>query len=190
MSQEALGAALLFGFLGFTVWFNRPAIALDGLQPVKTRSAFHLVGTGTQYDGTVEARDPAGAVVGRYVLLDDQLYEASPDNTVRLTLTRHYDLIRGVFDVGTWGGYYSGGTAEGTDHLQAGFRYSPIRLLYDTVALDGVVSPDAVGAGLSIYPPTRLVGPAWRHLGVGAWYAAPFDGGDAGWAVGLSFSVR
>jgi hypothetical protein len=190
MSNEAIAGALLLGFIGFTVWFNRPALPVNGLRPVETHSAFHVVGTGTQYDGTVEASDPGGAVVGRFALLDGQLYEASEDNAVHLRLTRHYDLVRGVFDVGTWAGYYGGGTAEHTDNFQAGFRYSPLRVLYDTVALDAVVSADAAGAGVSLFPPTRLVGPAWRHLGVGAWYAAPFDRGGPGWAFGVSFSVR
>lgn len=190
MSNEAIAGVLLLGFLGFTVWFNKPAMPIDGMRPVETHSDFHLVGNGTQLDGTVEARDPAGAVVGRYALLDGQLYEASPDNSIHLSLTRHYDFVRGVFDVGTWAGYYGGGTDEHTSSFQAGFRYSPLRLLYDTVSLDAVISADAAGAGFSIYPPTRLVGPAWRHIGIGAWYAAPFDRGDPGWAVGVSFSVR
>lgn len=197
MNPEVIGGTVLIGFIAITLWFNTPASNMDGKQPVVTRSAFHLVRTAGESDGVLDLRDRGGVVLGSYVLRDRQLYETpeqAESGVITAALIRDYYLIDPGFDLGVWGGWSQAGSDSDDDddisRFQAGFRFSPARLLYGTVAPDLVASADVGGAGLTFYPPTHLVGQHWRHLGVGAWYVAPFDGSDPGWAFGISFSTR
>ena len=190
-SAEVTVGAVLAAILGITVLYAQPPSSVDGKSPVTTSSSFHLWRSEGEADGTISVRDGSGVVLGRYVLRDDGVFE-SPEQAaggpLHVSLTRDYYLGDPGFDLGAWTGYYRGG--RNGDALQAGLRVSPARFLYGTLAPDLIVSADVIGAGVTVFPPTQLVGSHWRHLGIGAWYVAPFDGGAPGWAVGASFSIR
>jgi hypothetical protein len=110
---------------------------------------------------------------------------------VRPTLKRSYYFADPGLDIGTWAGYWSRPSRDPeTDRSwQAGIRISPVRLCYDVLSPDAVLSSDAIGLGVSTYLPSSF-GPVWDQFGLGIWYMAPFHGGGSGWAAGLSFSSR
>lgn len=191
--SEAIAGAGLAAILVIVIVKSQPPSTVDGKQPVTTNSAFHLWRSEGEADGTVSIRDASGAVVGGYVLRDNELFERpeqAEHGPLRVSLVRDFYFGDPGVDVGAFESYYRGGTAD-TSAFQAGIRVSPARFVYGTVAPDLVVTPDAFGAGVSVYPPEQLVGRHWNHLGIGAWYLAPFDrAGSPGWAVGAAFSIR
>lgn len=191
MNAQAFVGLVLLGLLALTVWFHSPAPSLpDGSKPVPTTAEFHWKADDNDIDGTFVVKDTVGAELGRWYLYDDQLYVAPGANPrATATLVRDYALIKPVFDLGTWAGYFNRSGEEGPNRFQIGLRFSPMRIAFGTLALDTVVSRDVAGAGVSLYPPTRL-GRWWRHWGLGAWYTAPFNGTAPGFAAGLSFSTR
>ncbi len=191
MSGEYGAIFILVGIIGLTVFFSAPAGSIAGKDAVDTTSAFHLVRREYQTDGVLVVHGRDGALLGEFGLVDNQLYETpaqARDGQIVATLRRDYYLLDPSFDLGTWAGYCTQEfDGERTD---IGLRYSPIRLLYGTVAPDIIAGEESVGFGFSVFPPARLVGNRWRHLGIGAWYAAPYDGGDPGLVFGLSFSTH
>lgn len=201
MTEYIFGLALLV-FILVTVWFNHPAPSVNGLHPVEEKGAhFHGIRSKGDGDGTYDAtaHAPDGSIIsGRFIADDDRLFITKPADDsahVSLTFTPDYYLFDATrFDLGAWSGYFNrsdGGASASNraDRFQAGLRYSPARLLYGTVAPDLVLSSDLVGGGISFYPPRKLAGRYFEHVGVGAWYCAPFDGSNPGWSFGFSFSA-
>lgn len=192
MSGEIIVGSLVVGFLAVTFYFNRPAGSIAGNTPVETKSEFHLVRHAAETDGRLVISDHDGVVRGEYGIVDNQLYqtpEQAESGALHARLIRDFYLVDPKLDLGTWGAYLPHNDPA-VDTLQVGLRVSPFRLLYGSVAVDAVISQDTGGAGLSLYPPTKLFGPAWHHVGLGAWYVAPFDGSGPRWSYGLSFSIR
>ncbi len=89
--------------------------------------------------------------------------------------------------VGAFGGISN---IEGQRAAQLGARFSPCRLAFGVLSPDLVATNDAVGLGISLYPPSRAVGSTWAHFGLGAWYMAPWDGGRPGTVFGVSTSFN
>lgn len=189
---EAFAGVALAVIIGASVYCNRPPSSVEGKQSVPTTSVFHLWRSEGEADGTLSVRDPSGAVVGNYVLRDNGLFEPpeqAEHGPLHVSLARDFYLGDPGVDVGAFESYYRGGGSN-TSTFQAGVRVSPARFLYGTISPDLALTPDAIGAGISVYPPPQLVGAHWHHLGIGAWYLAPFDRGSPGWAVGAAFSIR
>lgn len=97
------------------------------------------------------------------------------------------------YDLGAWVGFRvkttSGDNPKGDVGLDAGLRFSPVRLGYGIVSPDLLVSPRQAGVGVSFYPPAATVAPALQHFGVGVGYLADYRGG-AGWSPYFSLSTR
>jgi hypothetical protein len=195
--NEYLWGIILVVFVGVTFWFNHPAPSTNGLQPVTEESAhFHLLRHQGDGDGLVTVTAPTSDIgrTARYVLDDGRLYQADdePDggkDAITASVRPDYYLIDSTkLDLGAWSAYRTGSHTDG--RFQVGVRYSPVRLFYGTIAPDLVASEDVIGAGLSVYPPERLVGRYFDHIGLGGWYGAPFDGGNPSWMFGLTFSTH
>jgi hypothetical protein len=124
---------------------------------------------------------------------DGVLYDED-GSAICATTTDDYYGGKGHYDLGAFTGFRP--ASRGYDKLDpftAGLRFSPLRLGYDCVAPDLVVTNEWAGAGVSFFAPERFVGSDWKHLGLGAWYGYPFRGqpdGPGGWTVGASFSIR
>lgn len=180
--------------LTLAMFRSTPASLPSGATPVETRYGFDWIRTGDEIDGMVEVLDGSGASLGTYYLDAGQLYQdPGRKQPTRLQLIRTRYLLDPRLDLGAWAGLASHATSspERDERLQAGIRLSPLRLGYGIVALDLIASPRIGGAGFSVYPPTEYFGQSWRHLGLGAWYGAPFRGaGEPGWVFGLGFSTR
>ena len=192
MKHLPLLILIALGVLTFFMISTPPASLPSGAEPVKTGYDLDWIRMGQELDGTLVVRDHAGAELGRYFLLDGLVYQdPGARQGVELELTRSRYLLDPATDLGVWAGYSLGPVNEqDPERFQAGIRYSPIRLGYGVVALDAVASHDLGGLGISVFPPTEYFGPKWRRLGLGAWYCAPWNGGDSGLVVGLSFSSR
>lgn len=110
-----------------------------------------------------------------------------------VSFTPDYYLFERVFDLGCFAAYKPSGRDSGEyddESFQAGLRYSPIRLLYGTIAPDALITEDAAGVGISFYPPARYVGPRWHHLGIEIGWMASLSGHSPdGWVAGLSFTT-
>lgn len=190
MNNTSLVGFLLLALVVATVWMHgNPEALPDGSTPVATSTKLHFLSAEGDVDGVFTIKDADGTVRDRYYLLDGQLYEPPGEsNRDRGSLVEHLDFITARWDLGTWAAYFKAADGD-TSRFQPGLRWSPVRVGFNLVALDAVVSSEVAGLGASLYPPRRL-GRWWAHWGLGAWYVAPFDGGGPGLCVGLSFSTR
>ena len=171
-----------------------PAPKITNAVPATPKAArFHFWRGEGDTDRTLDVTLPSdGNGTGRLLEHSGNIY-VDRDSNIRVGVTR--DVYFGVSrtDIGSFAGYRPAfrGTEQSTASL--GFRYSPVRLFYDTVAPDIAISPNWAGIGVSAYAPEYLVGETWKHVGVGAWYGYPYGGlldGPPGWTVGLSLSIR
>lgn len=192
----ALGGALTALALYFVFQKGAPSVANKVLIP-ETTPRFHLFRSEDQGHGSLTATDrETGATLGEYVTDRAGRVHETPEQAasgrIKLTRTADYFALDPSLDLGAWAGYWNHGTASDSRSApwQAGIRISPVRLAFDVVAPDAVLSADGLGAGLSIYPPASW-STRWCHIGVGAWYLVPFHRDDTpGWAIGLAFSTR
>ncbi len=110
------------------------------------------------------------------------------------SFTPDYYLVDPTLDLGAFAAYRPSGrhtTSGPTEAFETGIRYSPVRLLYGTVAPDALLTRDAAGVGLSFYPPEQYVGPKWHHLGLEVGWVASLSGRSSdGWLAGFSFTIN
>jgi hypothetical protein len=200
--SEVLALTLIAIAVAITLWFRHaPAPTIIGDHaPDSSSTAFHGVRPSGAADGTLVVTDDQGRVVAgvhashNRMSLDQAGTGSGPgyldaDGTAHhftTTFERDVYLCDWSLDLGTLAAY---STAD-TPHFETGVRWGVVRLLYGTTALDAVVLRDAAGAGVSIYPPAEYCGDDWAHIGLGAWYLAPYRGGHPGFAYGLSFSTH
>lgn len=184
-------ALLLFAFVAFTLYQGRVANPLpDGSKPIATKTKLHVYPTTPRVDGEIIASDPAGAELGRWYLDAGRVYvPVDTKPRINLSLVRHQYLYDPGLDLGTFAGYATSHSAD-LPGFQVGVRVSPARLAWGAVSPDVVITSSGFGAGLSAYPPGAYFGRWWDHIGVGAWYIEPFDGGSPSLVVGLAFSTR
>jgi len=190
---ESTWAILAVALLGLVFWFSKtPPPTVNGDTAVPTKTVFHLWGTGDNADGTYRVLDPVGHPVVAFHVRDNRVSELPLDpgaeHPYRTTYERDLYAAKSGLDLGAWTGI--GDLGPNNHSWQTGIRYSPVRALFGTFSPDLALSRDAIGAGLSLYPPPDYVGHAWAHIGIGAWYMAPFDGSPPGTVYGLSFSTR
>jgi hypothetical protein len=199
---EALALALIAVAVAITLWFTHaPAPSVHGdAKPDTSTTAFHVVRPAGAADGTVTVTDDQGrTVVGMHVRHNRVSFDkdgtgSGPGYTDADGTAHHFTTAfeRDVYlsewdlDLGTLAAY---STAD-APHFQTGVRWGVCRLLYGTTALDAVALRDVAGAGISLYPPAEYCGDIWAHIGLGAWYVAPYRGGHPGFAYGLSFSTH
>ena len=185
--MEKWAAVLLIAIIGFTFSLNKPPPTYGDKQAVKTDTTFHLLRHEYDADSEMVVRSRAGDELGSFVLQRNTLYESreqAESGKIDATVLRHYYLAEPGFDFGVWAG------PARDPALDVGIRVSPLRLVYGSIALDGVFSSQCVGAGLSIYPPPDLFGGFWRHLGLGAYYVADTGSGDTRPVFSVSFSTK
>jgi hypothetical protein len=192
--------ALVVAAVVASLAFNSPQSAIAGQERVpETLPSLHFFRKDTSGHGTITFTDrTTGLPVAEYGLDRHgrlhQTDEQAAAGALRASVTRAYYAVDPALDLGAWGGYWSRPSASSEDRSrsrawQAGLRISPVRLCYDVLAPDAVISADGIGVGVSAYPPGEW-GSLWTSFGLGLWYVAPFDGSGAGWAAGLSFSSR
>lgn len=211
MNAETIGFVVVGGVLLTTLLFSHPASSTNGLDRVKQNfSRFHSIRGDTDGDGTLEIKSTFDGRTGTLVLDRSQLYEPSTIKPVAPTqlsgvelddwnkahepwyttsFTPDYYLIERTFDLGCFAAYRPRGRGH-DQSFEVGLRYSPVRLLYGTVAPDALITEDAAGLGLSIYPPAAYVGPRWHHVGIELGWVASFAGSSPdGWVAGISFTT-
>ena len=185
------------GVVGFLVWVvlssvSGPPSSIEGKVPVEYKPTKLNLDWKKPTDGagTLEVRSRGtDALLGSYVMDDDGVLHEDPEQqrSGQLSVTYQPDSHAGKWnlDVGGWAGY-----SLGTREPEVGLRLSPARVLFGTVAPDLAVSNDSIGIGLSIFTPERSLPSPWRHIGIGGWYAAPFDRDQpAGFVFGISTSI-
>ena len=193
ISEKVIGGAILVA-VAATLWFNMtPAATLNGKDIIPPKTQFHMLRTGDQVDGTVKVTHvPSGDsfttdVSSGQFYQDPEQGESGKWNT---KILRDRYMIDPGLDIGTFAGAYMGGSTEGHDAMAVGIRYSPVRLLYGTLAPDLLATSDAAGVGLSLFPPPDYFGHAWNHVGIGFGRLWDYDGGQSDNIGYLSFSTR
>lgn len=196
MSNHAIGIAVAVGIITLATMAGRPAPTITGASPAQHDvPRFHWYQSENDVDRTVTVTLPptgTGAAL-RVELLEKDGRFYTRDGQPVAHVTDDLYLISPGLDLGTFFGARPSASQTPGDVFTVGLRVSPARLLYGTTAPDLVLSKDWAGAGLSFYAPERLVGPTWRHVGIGAWYGYPLGGlamGGPGWTVGISLSIR
>lgn len=201
-AAEALVLAILAVIVAITLWFHHAPVptTIGDHKPDSSSTAYHGVRPAGAADGTLAIRDDQGRIVAGVHAVHNRM-SLDPDGTgtgpgytdadgtahhFTTAFQRDVYFIDWGLDLGTVAAY---STAD-TPHFQTGVRWGIGRYLYGTTALDAVVLRDAAGAGISIYPPAEYCGDEWAHIGLGAWYVAPYRGGHPGFAYGLSFSTH
>lgn len=217
MNKELLGVTIIGVILLFTFLNTRKPSNIGDLNPIdQNLPRFHAVRGVSDGDGTIKLQSVLDGQFGTLVLRDGELFSKekpakpttgstteSTENdgdkritreTLFATFTPDYYLIEPLdfsrLDLGTWIGYK--GSEEG---YKGGIRFSPVRLLYGAIAADLVASKDSYGGGISFFPPPKVAGRIWSHIGIGAWYTFPYPSSDndsigSGWNFGVAFSTR
>lgn len=202
---EVLAFTILAIAVAITLWFSHaPAPTIHGdVKPDSSSTAYHEVRPAGAADGTLTIRDDQGRLVAgvhaahNRMSLDSDGTGSGPgyvdaDGTVHrytTALQRDVYLVDWGLDLGTVAAY---STAD-APHFQTGVRWGAVRFLGGTIGVDVAAFRDVAGLGVSAYPPAEYLNDGWlnwAHLGVGAWYVAPYRGGHPGLAYGLSFSTR
>ena len=205
---EALALVVIAAIVAITLWFSHaPAPTTHGdHKPDTSATSYHDVRPVDAVDGTLTVIDDQGRVIAGVHAAHNRMsidpagtgsgpgYIDADGTTHRYTthFQRDVYLVDWGLDLGTVAAY---STAD-APHFQTGVRWGVVRFLGGLVGLDAVVLRDAAGAGASIYPPAEYLDSGsstwltWAHVGVGAWYVAPYRGGRPGLAYGLSFSTR
>jgi hypothetical protein len=70
-------------------------------------------------------------------------------------------------DFGMYAGFLTSKSGNQTRTWDVGIKYSPVRFLFNSVALDMLASDQSLGIGLSFYPAPERYGYFWKHVGVG-----------------------
>ncbi|MFA6132551.1 MAG: hypothetical protein WC869_00890 [Phycisphaerae bacterium] len=194
MDRSVIGFFVIVGAVFLIAMHSRPAPKIDKATAAEREvPRYHLWRGDKDADRTLDLEDSSGRHVAR-VLERDGLFYDEAGSPLRTKVTDDLNFVKTQYDIGTFAGFRP--ASRGYDRLDpftAGLRFSPIRLGYDVVAPDLVITNDWAGAGASFFLPERIVGPDWKHLGLGLWYGYPFRGqADApgGWTAGLSFSLR
>lgn len=93
----------------------------------------------------------------------------------KIDITRKEYIFDPGWDFGAYAGYL-GGTKEGTriKDFDVGLRVSPLRI-WNTFAVDGLVSNQAAGLGISCYPAPARYGEFWDHVGFGYGRVISYD---------------
>ncbi len=196
----SLGALVLF--LGATWWFGThggDSPDITGTVAVPTKVELHLVKRSTDADATtVITRLSDGEQLHLYrkhfggIRADPKDIDKMDANGKRVwavTDTSHYGLLDPGFDLGTFAGYTHWHQRHRLSEFQVGIRVSPLRLLYGTLAIDGLITGQGAGFGFSAYLPPSLVGEDFAHLGVGVGRLYAFQHGQVGNTAYLSFSA-
>lgn len=184
--SEQIGAGVLVIVIGATLWLSRtPAVTVDGKVVIKPKSVAGFVRQDQAIDGTLAVTHilTGDTFVADAFLNNFYWTPKERDSGVwKVKYTRYRYLVDPGFDIGTYAGYRDG--------LDVGIRFSPVRFLYGTVALDALVGEDAAGVGASLYPMPEYFGPLWHHVGIGYGYAVDYKTADAGNLYYLSLSTR
>lgn len=196
MWNRVVGIAVVVLLLWMVTTHSRPAPTVRNATPADYAPAkFHWSRRPGDVDRTIETTVVDGngnAHTGRLLEYRGSLFTERGGST-RVRGTNHYYLIDPGIDIGAVAGYRPEFSGTEGDTFSVGLRASPVRLFYGTLSPDVVIAKDWVGAGVSAYAPSRLVGPDWKHLGAGIWYGYPTRGSDygsGGWCAGLSFTIR
>jgi hypothetical protein len=107
-----------------------------------------------------------------------------------LNQTRKEFIFEPGWDFGAYAGYLGGGK-EGTDikDFDVGLRVSPLRI-WNTFALDGLISNQAAGVGVSVYPAPERYGEIWSNLGLGYGRVITYDDDSQRNLFYFSFSTK
>ncbi len=194
MDRTVTGFLLVAGVILVAILHGRPAPKIDKAEAADDAfPRLHVWRGKTDADRTMDFKDAHGRTVGRVLERDGVFYDPE-GSRLSTVVTDDLYFAKPQYDIGAFAGFRP--ASRGYDKLDpftSGLRFSPIRLCYDVIAPDLVLTNEWAGAGASFYFPERLVGSDWKHLGLGVWYGYPFRGdtnGPGGWTIGLAFSIR
>jgi hypothetical protein len=194
VDRSVTGFLVLVGVIIVIATHSRPAPKIDKAEAADDAfPRLHFWRGKSDADRTLDFKDAHGRTVARVLERDGVFYDPEGSRFSTVSTDDLY-FAKPQYDIGAFSGFRP--ASRGIDELDpftAGLRFSPIRLCYDVVAPDVVITNDWAGAGASVYLPERFVGSDWKHLGLGAWYGWPYRGredGPGGWTVGLAFSIR
>jgi hypothetical protein len=180
--------------IGTTILFNRPAPSLAGAAPVPTTTSFHTMPAKEKADGTLTVETDAGRA-DAYVA-NGRVYQTAEQRDkstlagFKLTYNRDRNLWEPTVDAGCFAGYWNLDATD-THKFQPGVRFSPMRVLYGTLAPDALVTSQGIGYGVSFYLPSEYFGyQFWDHIGLQVGRLHAFDGSGSAGMFGLAFSVH
>ncbi len=201
MSPVGLPQLIGCGVLAVIAWtlFSahlQPPPTIEGKQPIHyAPSTIEFIRKAKDGSGRLDIVDEKRTVLRSYVVDRGGVLNEDPNQAasggLRLVFTPNLPVI----DIGTVGAIDVGAFVAVPQHghapLSIGLRLSPGRVGFDAVSPDLVITENAIGLGISVYPPARAVGYPWSHFGLGLWYLHSYrDDGPDGLAVGLTSSLR
>jgi hypothetical protein len=205
LNGESSTVLVILAIVGVTFFFvtSKPANSINGNVNIDTKTQFQAWRKDGDAAGTVRFKATKDIPAGSEFELDiyNNQLSSSPeqrDLRAKLGIVAREDRNRGgittynpPFDLGTWAGYAPEAKNEDkSSTFQVGVRIAPIRVLFDTIAPDALISSDHLGVGLSLYPPPDIVGDFWTHWGIGYGHLWPTSGGNPSNVFYLSFSTK
>jgi len=187
---EGVVPVVLAILLALFLYFNNstPTESLNGyaiVQPVKEFKAIRTLSDPKEEDHHVEVShvDRPDDILDLRMWHGYVVFPKNPDGTPAIPTRTNPDGTKTPiwkitakqklfgadpgWDFGTYAGYLDGPKDHSKIHsFDVGLRISPVRF-FDSVALDGLVSNQAAGVGVSFYPAPERFGEFWSHVGVG-----------------------
>lgn len=188
MDSNPIALVLLAGFVGFVLWNTGPVQTVNGQNVVPTKTNYDWWRSEGEADASFDVYSDSDVFLASFNIVDNRLYQSpEQEQAGRIKIKATHNFFGGDpgFDLGALAAYHKG---MESDRFQVGVRYSPLRLGFNAIATDFVITEDTAGVGLSFYLPSK--GKWYSKFGLGAWYLAPFAHGDPAFAYGLSFSTK
>lgn len=213
LELESIAPIALIGLLAVTLYFNNsaPSVTPNGYSVLKPKPDIELI------RGVDDVREEDNKVTISHTdrpddKLDFRLWHnyivfprdkdgepivpkrKNPDGSEsplwEIKVTRKEYIFDPGWDFGAYGGYL-GGNKDKTDiqDIDVGLRFSPVRI-WNTFALDGLISNQSTGVGLSFYPAPERFGEVWSNLGVGYGRVITFDDDEQRNLFYFAFSTR
>lgn len=180
LKLENIFPLLIIGFLIFTFYYNsRPPSHMGDRKIISpTPEVPKFIRDEGVVDGKVKIKHiPSGDVFafdyydGYFMLPPKQ--DGFPKDTDgkplwSLDYTKPTYWIDPRVEAGAYAGYLDG-DKKGTNinSFDVGLKISPCRLFFNSTTVDGLISNQAAGLGMSFYPSPERFGQVWRNVGIG-----------------------
>lgn len=186
VTGEHIGAGVLLVVVVGTLWLVRaPHATVDGKVVIRPTNVPALIRHDQEVDAalTITHQLTGDTFKADYFLGNLYWTPETRDSGVWKVDYRHYRyLIDPGFDVGSYAGYCNG--------FEVGVRVSPVRFLYGTVALDGLIGANGAGVGVSLFPMPEYFGKIWSHVGLGYGREMAYTDDSSSNAFYLALSTR
>jgi hypothetical protein len=173
--RSFLPVLIIGGFLLFVYYNSTVPETINGKTVVDTKTNFELIKNDKAVDNHITIKHvPSNDTVDLFTYNDLILIDDEKSNNFKIKNERYKYFFDQTFGVGVFGGYEFDSAGDG--EFEYGLKLNYGRLLFNYVSVDGLVTEEEVGVGVTVYPLPEHWGDNYKTLGVG--YGRLFDYDD------------